>query len=54
MIVVDSFTLSRTYFSSTTNQGSPFFAWVVSFSDGGGFADGKFNVGFARAVRGGS
>jgi hypothetical protein len=41
--------------SSTTNAGSPTFAWLVNFNSGSVFTDGKTgNLRFVRAVRGGS
>jgi hypothetical protein len=52
---VDSFTQSDFYWSSTTYQFIPNFAWIVDFVVGFVSADSKgFNGYYVRAVRGGS
>ena len=49
-----SCTQSSSYWSATTSQGFPTFAWGVDFDFGFVVDDGKTNVGFVRAVRSGS
>jgi hypothetical protein len=49
-----SCTRSGTYWSSTTYQATPAYAWIVSFGSGYVDADGKSNSTYVRAVRGGS
>lgn len=49
-----SCTRSNFYWSSSTYQGNPYFAWLVSFDDGYAFYDGKIYNYSVRAVRGGS
>jgi hypothetical protein len=46
-------TQSSVYWSSTTDQGNPVFAWYVSFGAGSVSAFGKSNSYYVRAVRGG-
>jgi hypothetical protein len=49
-----SCTQSAYYWSSTTYQNGPSYAWSVSFADGFTFATGKTSTYYARAVRAGS
>jgi hypothetical protein len=49
-----SCTQSSYYWSSTTYQDFPYFAWYVYFSDGYALADNKSDGYYVRAVRGGS
>jgi len=47
-------TVAFTYWSSTTYSSTPSGAWGVDFFDGSVFAGGKTDLGYVRAVRGGS
>ncbi|MEB2286091.1 MAG: DUF1566 domain-containing protein, partial [Myxococcales bacterium] len=49
-----SCTQSYRYWSSTTFQDSPGYAWFVGFYVGDVYATSKSNNGYVRAVRGGS
>jgi hypothetical protein len=55
-ITVESCSCTRSsfYWSSSTAQYNPEFAWVVDFSFGGTYASDKPNLGYVRAVRAGS
>jgi hypothetical protein len=50
---VDSFTRSSLYWSSTSFQYNPASAWFVDFKEGKVKANGKANLHYVRAVRGG-
>ena len=47
-------TQSDGYWSSTTYQLNPTYAWYVYFFDGYVFASNETNLGYVRGVRGGS
>jgi hypothetical protein len=49
-----SCTQSTNYWSSTTSQNTPFYAWYVYFLAGSVNNGNKANNGYVRAVRGGS
>jgi len=53
-VLTCSCTVSSYYWSSSTYQSSPGYAWGVDFGAGGVYYDYKTDPGYVRAVRGGS